>query len=370
MAQVVLENVFKSFGKVEAVKDFNLNIDDKEFLVLVGPSGCGKSTTLRIVAGLEDPDSGQVFIGDQRVNHLPPKDRNISMVFQDYALFPHLSVHDNIGFGMKVRKFPKPEIEKRVNEAAAILGIEDLLERKPKELSGGQRQRVAVGRAIVRNPSVFLFDEPLSNLDAKLRVQMRGELSRLHDQLNTTMIYVTHDQVEAMTMGTKIVIMRQGIIEQVGPPMELYDRPANQFVASFIGSPSMNFVPATILAKDSDLYIDTKSFQLLIPPHKATYLKDHVGKDVTFGIRAEDLQNKPFSQENIEKTTIETVIDVIEPLGWEIHLEVLAGEHILVARVEPRAKLKLHQKINLYVNMDMIHIFEKAPPNRRVRTED
>jgi multiple sugar transport system ATP-binding protein len=369
MAQVVLENVFKSFGKVEAVKNFNLDIDDKEFLVLVGPSGCGKSTTLRIVAGLEEPDSGNVFIGDQMVNHLPPKDRNISMVFQDYALFPHLSVYDNIGFGMKIRKFPKPEIEKRVKEAAAMLGIEGLLDRKPKELSGGQRQRVAVGRAVVRNPSVFLFDEPLSNLDAKLRVQMRGELSRLHDRLNTTMIYVTHDQVEAMTMGTKIVIMREGVIEQVGPPMELYDQPANQFVAGFIGSPAMNFIPATIAAENSNLYIDTKSFRLLIPPHKAPYLQHHVGKEVTFGVRAEDVQNKPFSQENIAEATIEAVIDVIEPLGSEIHLEVSAGEHMLVARVEPRAKLQLHQTVNLYVNVDMIHIFEKAPPRSRIRTE-
>ncbi|MBW1962514.1 MAG: ABC transporter ATP-binding protein [Deltaproteobacteria bacterium] len=370
MAQIVLENVSKSFGNVKAVKNFSLEINDKEFLVLVGPSGCGKSTTLRIIAGLEEPDSGKVFIGDQMVNHLPPKDRNISMVFQDYALFPHLSVYDNIGFGMKIRKFPKHEIEKRVKEAAAILGIGELLDRKPKELSGGQRQRVAVGRAIVRNPSVFLFDEPLSNLDAKLRVQMRGELSRLHDRLKTTMIYVTHDQVEAMTMGTKIVIMREGVIEQVGPPMELYDRPTHQFVAGFIGSPAMNFVPASITLKNSSLYIDAKSFQLLIPPHKAKYLKNHVGQEITFGIRAEDLQNKPFSPDNVKGTSIEATIEVIEPLGSEIHLEVSAGEHLLVARVEPRAKLKLHQTLKLYVNMDMIHVFEKLPPYSRIKTED
>ena len=262
------------------------------------------------------------------------------------------------------------EFDKRVRETADILGIETLLDRRPKELSGGQRQRVAVGRAIVRNPSVFLFDEPLSNLDAKLRVQMRGELSRLHDRLKTTMVYVTHDQVEAMTMGTQIVIMKEGITEQVGPPMALYDRPANQFVAGFIGSPAMNFITAKIVAKNSKLYIDADSFELMIPPHKEKYLRNHVDEAVIFGIRPEDVQNKPFSEETDEETILEAVVEVIEPLGSEIHLEVSAGAHILVARIEPRAKLTLHQSVKLYVNMDMIHIFKKDPPNARIPSED
>src|SRR5512136_2209982 len=262
MARVVLENIGKNFGSVEAVKDFNLTIEDKEFAILVGPSGCGKSTALRMVAGLEEPTTGTIYIGDRAVNDFPPKDRDIAMVFQEYALYPHMSVYKNMAFGLKLRKFPKSEIDQRVREASEILGIQEFLDRKPKQLSGGQRQRVAVGRAIVRKPAVFLFDEPLSNLDAKLRVQMRAEIKRLQQQLKTTTLYVTHDQVEAMTMGSKIVVMKDGLIQQIGAPLEIYNRPANLFVAGFIGSPVMNFIPCRILSKGGRLWIDAEAFEL------------------------------------------------------------------------------------------------------------
>ena len=268
MARVILENISKNFGTVQAVKDFNLTVEDKEFVILVGPSGCGKSTALRMVAGLEEPTTGNIYIGDRAVNDLPPKDRDIAMVFQEYALYPHMSVYKNMAFGLKLRKFPRNEINQRVREASEILGIHELLERKPKQLSGGQRQRVAVGRAIVRKPAVFLFDEPLSNLDAKLRVQMRAELSKLHDRLQTTIIYVTHDQVEAMTMGTKIVVMKDGLIHQIGSPLGVYNFPVNLFVAGFIGSPVMNFIPCRILSKDGRLSIDAEAFQLPVPERR------------------------------------------------------------------------------------------------------
>src|SRR5512136_743162 len=271
MARVVLENIGKSFGNVEAVKDFNLTIEDKEFCILVGPSGCGKSTALRMIAGLEEPTKGMIYIGDRAVNDLPPKDRDIAMVFQEYALYPHMSVYKNMAFGLKLRKFPKYEIDQRVREASEILGIQELLERKPKQLSGGQRQRVALGRAIVRKPAVFLFDEPLSNLDAKLRVQMRAELSKLHDRLQTTIIYVTHDQVEAMTMATRIVLLKDGVCQQIGRPLELYSYPVNMFVAGFIGSPVINFFPSRLVLKGGRLFIDAEAFQLPIPKKKASY---------------------------------------------------------------------------------------------------
>jgi multiple sugar transport system ATP-binding protein len=370
MAKVVIEGLSKYFDKVEAVKNFSLEIEDKEFVVLVGPSGCGKSTTLRCVAGLEEMTAGNIYIGDQMVNDLPPRDRNIAMVFQDYALYPHMTVYQNMGFGLKLRKYPKPEIVQRVKEAAEILGIQELLHRKPRELSGGQRQRVAVGRAIVRKPSVFLFDEPLSNLDAKLRVQMRAELSKLHYQLKTTIIYVTHDQVEAMTMGTKIVLMKDGEIQQVGPPMELYEYPVNLFVAGFIGSPAMNFIPAKIIAKDSKLYIDAESFELLIPSQKQKHLQDKVNEEVIFGIRPEDIQEKSFAEKSIQGGSIKAIVDVVEPLGPEIQLVVTAGKHGLVARVDPRAQARLSEEIGLVLNMDKIHFFEKEPPNFRVKTEE
>ena len=346
MAKVVIEDLSKNFDKVEAVKNFDLEIDDKEFVVLVGPSGCGKSTTLRCIAGLEEVTAGKIYIGDQMVNALPPRDRNIAMVFQDYALYPHMSVYQNMGFGLKLRKYAKAEINQRVREAAEILSIQELLNRKPRELSGGQRQRVAVGRAIVRKPSVFLFDEPLSNLDAKLRVQMRAELSKLHQQLQTTIIYVTHDQVEAMTMGTKIVIMKDGEIQQVGAPMELYEYPVNLFVAGFIGSPAMNFIPAKIVSKNSKLYVDAGSFELVIPPQKEQYLRGKTDEEVIFGIRPEDIQDKSFAEKTIQGgSSIQAVVEVVEPLGSEVQLFVTSGEHVLVARVDPRTQARLSKEM-------------------------
>ena len=272
MAQVVLKDLNKKYDEVHAVKDVNLTIRDKEFMVFVGPSGCGKTTTLRMVAGLEEITSGEISIGDRVVNDLPPKDRDIAMVFQNYALYPHMSVYDNMAFGLKMRKFPKPEIDKRVQDAAEILGIQELLKRKPRQLSGGQRQRVAVGRAIVRHPQVFLFDEPLSNLDAKLRVQMRVELKRLHERLETTAIYVTHDQVEAMTLGSRVVVMKDGWVQQVGEPMEIYSRPQNRFVAGFIGSPAMNFIPSTIGEKNGALFAEASGVKIKIPADHAARL--------------------------------------------------------------------------------------------------
>src|SRR5512139_1892337 len=295
MAKVVLQNVSKVFGTVQAVKEFNLTVEDKEFAILVGPSGCGKSTALRMIAGLEEPSGGTIYIGDRAVTDLPPKDRDIAMVFQEYALYPHMSVYKNMAFGLKLRKFSKDEIDQRVKWASEILSIQNLLDRKPKQLSGGQRQRVAVGRAIVRKPAVFLFDEPLSNLDAKLRVQMRAELSKLHDRLQTTMIYVTHDQVEAMTMGTKIVVMKDGIIQQVGAPLEVYNYPVNLFVAGFIGSPVMNFFSSRLISKEGRLFIDAESFQLPIPEKKVPYYRSKVGADVVFGMRPNDIYDRLFA---------------------------------------------------------------------------
>ena len=370
MAKVVIENLSKSFDRVEAVKNFELEVDDKEFVVLVGPSGCGKSTTLRCVAGLEEMTAGNIYIGEQMVNDLPPRDRNIAMVFQDYALYPHMTVYQNMGFGLKLRKYAKAEIDQRVKEAAEILGIQELLHRKPRELSGGQRQRVAVGRTIVRKPSVFLFDEPLSNLDAKLRVQMRAELSKLHQQLKTTILYVTHDQVEAMTMGTKIVIMKDGEIQQVGTPMELYEYPVNLFVAGFIGSPAMNFIPSKIATKDSKLYVDAKSFELPVPPEKEQYLQDRVNQDLIFGIRPEDIEERSFAEKAAQDGSIRATVDVVEPLGSEIQLVVSAGEHGLVARVDPRTRARVSEEIELVLNMYKIHFFEKEPPSARVKMEE
>ncbi|MGD8764481.1 MAG: sn-glycerol-3-phosphate ABC transporter ATP-binding protein UgpC [Desulfobacteraceae bacterium] len=370
MSNVRLENVCKNFGDVEAVSCFYLDIEDKEFLVLLGPSGCGKSTTLRMIAGLEELTEGNIYIGETLVNDMPPRDRDIAMVFQDYALYPHMTVYQNMAFGLKLRKFPKAEIDQRVKEAADILGITELLTRKPRELSGGQRQRVAVGRAIVRKPAVFLFDEPLSNLDAKLRGQMRTELSKLHDQLKTTIIYVTHDQVEAMTMGTKIVIMNAGITQQMGSPMEIYEYPLNKFVAGFIGSPGMNFLPATIVADNAELYVDTGSFRLLIPEKKVPYLQDHKEKDVILGIRPEHIQDADFADSSLSNKMFTATVEVVETLGSEIQLNVASGDYDLVARVDSRTKAKRHQEIELAVNMDKIHLFETESPNARIKTEE
>ena len=369
MAKVVLENVCKNFGKVEAVSCFYLDIEDREFCVLLGPSGCGKSTTLHMIAGLEEMNEGNLYIGDNCVNEIGPRDRDIAMVFQDYALYPHMTVRQNMAFGLKLRKFPKSEIETRVQEAAGILGIMDLLDRKPRQLSGGQRQRVALGRAIVRKPSVFLFDEPLSNLDAKLRAQMRTEILKLHDKLKATMIYVTHDQVEAMTMGTKIVVMKDGEMLQVGAPLEIYNYPVDKFVAGFIGSPAMNFINVSLVEKESILFAVADGIELPVPPERKGYLQHLVNSEVILGIRPEHLEEKSFADKSAYKECISATIDVIETLGSEVQLIVTAGSHSLVARVDARTNTKRHENVDLAVNMGNIHFFEKAPPSNRIATQ-
>lgn len=336
MASVRIENVKKVYdGAVVAVQDANFEVQDKEFVVLVGPSGCGKSTMLRMVAGLEEVTQGTIFIDDRVVNDVPPKDRDIAMVFQNYALYPHMTVYENMAFGLRLRKYPKVEIDQRVREAAAILGIESYLDRKPRALSGGQRQRVAVGRAIVRKPKVFLFDEPLSNLDAKLRVQMRTEISKLHRQLGATMIYVTHDQVEAMTMGDKIVVMKDGFIQQIDTPLNLYNYPKNRFVAGFIGSPSMNFMTGTVL-KDRGLYFHEKgsSIKLRLPASVEKKLAPYARKDVAFGIRPEHIYEAARSEAAATKAKGKAKLEVVEPMGNELFLYfVTASGNQYVARV-------------------------------------
>jgi multiple sugar transport system ATP-binding protein len=339
MATVELKSITKVYeGNVQAVKNANITVQDKEFVVLVGPSGCGKTTTLRMIAGLEDITGGELYIDGKLVNDVPPKDRDIAMVFQNYALYPHMTVYDNMAFGLKIRKFQKEEIKNRVDEAARILDIEELLDRKPKALSGGQRQRVAVGRAIVRKPKVFLFDEPLSNLDAKLRVQMRAEISGLHNRLQATMVYVTHDQVEAMTMGDKIVVMRDGVIQQIGDPLDLYNNPVNRFVAGFIGSPPMNFMATNVAEEGGALTIDEGNFKLVVEGAKADILKPYVGKEVIFGVRPEDLV---YDMSAGEGTAITTTTQVVEPLGAEIHVYVDTGSHVIIARTAPTVELNV-----------------------------
>src|SRR3989454_5382736 len=356
MARVLLKNLNKKYDDVHAVKDVNLEIHDREFVVLVGPSGCGKTTTLRMVAGLEEISSGEIRIDEQRINELAPMDRDIAMVFQNYALYPHMSVYDNMAFGLRMRKFGREEIERRVREAAEILGIQELLARRPRQLSGGQRQRVALGRAIVRNPRVFLFDEPLSNLDAKLRVQMRVELKRLHDRLEPTAISVTHDQVEAMTLGDRVVVMKDGWVQQVGEPLELYSKPANRFVAGFIGSPAMNFIEVGI--KDGGaLWAETAGFRVKIPPDRAERLKSYAGQPVTVGIRPEDLRLATGGDSSGH--TVGPVVDRVEPLGSEILLDVKAGSNTMVARVEPTVRVKVHEPIRLALNAERLHFFDK-----------
>jgi multiple sugar transport system ATP-binding protein len=356
MAQVTLENISKSFDSVQAVRDVSLVIQDREFVVLVGPSGCGKSTTLRMVAGLEEITAGTIKIGDRVVNDVPPKDRDIAMVFQNYALYPHMSVYDNMAFGLKLRKFPKAEIQQRVQEAAEILGIQELLQRKPRALSGGQRQRVAVGRAIVRKPQVFLFDEPLSNLDAKLRVAMRAELKKLHDRLQATVIYVTHDQVEAMTMGDRIVIMKDGLIHQVGAPLEVYAQPQNQFVAGFIGSPAMNFLPCTVTERDGQLFFTRPGLNLAVPSSRAKALAAYKDKPVTVGVRPEDMHEAiPQDPAN---SFFEALVEVVEPIGHEIYLDVTVGDVEVVARVSPDSPPKVGQKIKLSTITEKLHAFD------------
>jgi multiple sugar transport system ATP-binding protein len=343
-----------------AVDNINFHVDDKEFLVLVGPSGCGKTTALRLLAGLEEISSGEIKIGDRVVNDVAPKDRDIAMVFQSYALYPHLSVYDNMAFGLKLRKVNKDEIKRRVMEAADVLGITDLLQRKPRQLSGGQRQRVAVGRAIVREPKVFLFDEPLSNLDAKLRVQMRAEISKLHQRLQTTFIYVTHDQTEAMTMATRIAVINKGKLQQIDTPQNLYDHPGNLFVAGFIGSPAMNFFPGK-LRKDGDkIVVDTGDFVVPIPAAKAAPYKTHTDKDIIFGIRPENIHDADFVPPNIDAEKVAVKVDVTELMGNEIFLYLISGKNTFVARVDPRSKLRVGQQAQVMFDMDNFHIFDAS----------
>ncbi len=360
MAQVSLKNIAKSFpGNVWAIRDINLGIENKEFVVLVGPSGCGKSTTLRIIAGLEEATEGDVYIGDQLVNDVPPKDRNIAMVFQNYALYPHMSVYDNMAFGLKLRKYPHSEIDTRVKDAATILGIEKLLHRKPRELSGGQRQRVAVGRAIVRKPLVFLFDEPLSNLDAKMRVQMRTEIKKLHLRLQTTMIYVTHDQTEAMTMGDRIVVMKDGYIQQIADPITLYDKPVNRFVAGFIGTPPMNFVKGPIIKKDGKFYFNEGRFTVKIVDSMAKMIASYLDREMIFGIRPEDIYDKLFVSDAPPENTIKATCEVIEPMGSEAYLYLNTGKNQLVAKVGGHNKPTINQDMDLVFDMSKVHFFDK-----------
>jgi multiple sugar transport system ATP-binding protein len=355
VATVTFDHVWKRFGDVIAVNDLSLDIPDEEFLVLVGPSGCGKTTSLRMIAGLEEVTSGTVKIGDRVVNDLAPKDRDVAMVFQSYALYPHMSVRDNLAFGLKLRKVPKADIERRVAEAAKMLELTPLLDRKPKALSGGQRQRVALGRAIVREPQVFLMDEPLSNLDAKLRVATRAELSRLHQRLRTTIVYVTHDQVEAMTMGTRIAVMNQGILQQVGPPQELYERPMNRFVAGFIGSPAMNFVPMTVTRSDGALKLCGPGLELPAPPRLTDALAGRVGKGVTVGFRPEHLA---LGDAGPEVATIDAACDVVEYLGNDELLHLQVGELDLVGVVDAAHRVKVGQRLAMRLPLDRIYVFD------------
>jgi multiple sugar transport system ATP-binding protein len=359
MAGVTLKDLVKRYPNgFQAVNSINLEIYDKEFVVLVGPSGCAKSTTLRMVAGLEEVSDGMIMIGDRMVNDVAPKDRNIAMVFQNYALYPHMDVYKNMAFALRLRKFPQAEIDRRVRKAADILGIVPLLERKPKQLSGGQRQRVAVGRAIVREPEVFLFDEPLSNLDAKLRVTMRAELTKLQHKLETTMIYVTHDQVEAMTMGDRIVIMKDGYIMQVGSPLEVYNFPNNEFVAGFIGSPAMNFFRAKLVPADGGLAIDTGSFQVKVPKEYHDACSSYKDKDVTFGIRPEDIADVLPEDSRGQWEKLNAVVEGIEPLGAEIILELVSGQQRFTARVESDSRSRLDKEEEVYFNMRKMHLFD------------
>jgi multiple sugar transport system ATP-binding protein len=358
MARVFLEGVTKKFQNVTAVNNVTLEIPDRQFTVLVGPSGCGKTTALRLVAGLEEATDGNIYIGERRVNDVAPKDRDIAMVFQNYALYPHMSVYDNMAFGLRLRKYPRAEIDRRVKEAAAQLGIEQLLERKPKQLSGGQRQRVALGRAIVREPQVFLMDEPLSNLDAKLRVQTRAELKKLQARLQTTTIYVTHDQVEAMTMGDRIVVMRDGLIQQVDSPLNLYEKPANLFVAGFIGSPAMNFIEATLAQKDGTTVVDAGAFAMEIPGDVAPHAKDWLGKKVIFGIRPEDIQDKAFARDAHPGTTLKALVEVHEPLGSDVILYLSSGAHSIVARVDAHSQARMGHDAEVVFNMRKMHLFD------------
>ncbi len=366
MARVQFQHVYKRFNKTEVVHDINLDIEDKEFLVLVGPSGCGKSTCLRMVAGLEDVTEGEIIIGDRVVNGIDPKDRNIAMVFQNYALYPHMSVFDNIAFGLKLRHVPKDQIQKRVYEAAEILGLQDYLKRKPKELSGGQRQRVALGRAIAREDAqVFLMDEPLSNLDAKLRVQMRAEIIKIHQRVQTTFIYVTHDQTEAMTMGSRIAVLNAGIVQQLGTPQELYDHPANLFTAGFIGSPAMNFFPGAKVVSEGDstkIVLDGMG-TVEVPPLYAGRAREAAGRNLIFGIRPEHLEDRALiNNDSSDGSVINATVDVVENLGNELLVYLTTGNgtggKTLQARLNPRSQVNVGRPVSLQVDTDNIHLFD------------
>ena len=359
MAKVVFDHVSKMFDSVTAVNDLNLDIADGEFLVLVGPSGCGKSTALRCLAGLEEISAGRIFIGDRDVTYLDPKDRDIAMVFQNYALYPHMSVRDNMAFGLKLRSTPKDVVAARVNEAAQILGIDQLLDRKPRALSGGQRQRVALGRAIVREPQCFLMDEPLSNLDAKLRVQTRAEIIKLQKRLGTTTIYVTHDQTEAMTMGDRIAVMNEGKLQQLDTPQRLYDNPANRFVATFIGSPSMNVFPSQVVSVDGEVSVVADGFRVSLPPERAEGLCPYIGKEVLFGIRPEHMQVREFAETVHDGNTVNLMVELVEPLGSEtlIHLAGPGGETI-VSRADPRTRARRGEEVEIVVDTSQVHAFD------------
>ena len=362
MASLSLRHIYKKYpGGVTAVSDFNLEVKDKEFLVLVGPSGCGKSTTLRMIAGLEEISEGELFIGDRLVNDVAPKDRKIAMVFQNYALYPHMSVFENMAFGLKLSKVPKDVIKKKVEDAARVLDITHLLDRKPKALSGGQKQRVALGRAIVRDPQVFLLDEPLSNLDAKLRAAMRTELTKLHNRVQTTFVYVTHDQVEAMTMATRIVVMKDGLIQQVDTPQTLYEAPVNLFVAGFIGTPQMNFINGTLVKKEEDVYFEFEGNSIKVPADKANNpaLQEYIGQEVVVGIRPECIHDQPAQISALEDSTVDSYVEVTELMGAEIYLYLVIGETKLTARVSARSTSRAGDTIKVALDTARMHIFDK-----------
>ena len=360
MAQVSIRNVSKLYpnNDVAAVNNITLSVESREFLVIVGPSGCGKSTLLRMIAGLEDISSGEIWIGNKLVNSLPPKDRDIAMVFQNYALYPHMSVFENLAFGLRLRGYAKREVDGRVRDAAQILNIEHLLKRKPRELSGGERQRVAVGRAIVRRPLVFLFDEPLSNLDAKMRVQMRTELKKLHLRLQTTMIYVTHDQTEAMTMGDRIVVLKKGLMQQADDPITIYEQPANRFVAGFIGAPPMNFMKGTIQSINGQWFFNEGAFRLRVVEDMIKSLLPYEGQEMVAGIRPEDLYDKLFLAEAPQESTVTATVEVVEPMGAEIYIHLRVGKQALTARFSPQSRTEVNQDLDIVFDMGKVHFFD------------
>ena len=359
MASVAIRDAYKSFGHVEILHGVSVDILDGEFVILVGPSGCGKSTLLRMIAGLEQISRGEIVIGDRVINNVPPKDRDFAMVFQNYALYPHFTVRENMAAGLRVRKFPEDEIARRIKEASGILGLDQLLERLPKELSGGQKQRVAVGRAICRRPKVFLFDEPLSNLDAKLRVQMRAELKKIHEKLQATIVYVTHDQVEAMTLGSKIVIMKDGVIQQLGEPLMIYQHPANKFVAGFIGSPPMNFIDMKVVRKNGSIWLDEGKFEVKATPRHFPILEPYVGKQVVLGMRAENLHDKLYSNMGTNDNVVNATVDTVEVLGSEKLIALSVGQSLITMKVDVHNQAQMHQNIDIIFNMEKAHLFDK-----------